>query len=140
MKKFLSIFVKRGLMMAGWGPLMLAFGYGMGNITSSSPQATCMGILTMLLLGFLIGGMSAVYCVERLPFLSAVLLHFGVPYIAALFIYLLNGWIPMQMERIFWFTVVAWTEMAVTWLITYHWNKRRIRKINRKLKERNSEA
>ncbi|MBR2896012.1 MAG: DUF3021 domain-containing protein [Oscillospiraceae bacterium] len=140
MKKFLSVFVKRGLMMAGWGPLMLAFGYGMETISISSPQASCMGILTMLLLGFLIGDMSAVYCVERLPLFSAVLLHFGVPYIAALFIYLLNGWIPMQMERIFWFTVVAWTEMAVTWLITYHWNKRRIRKINQKLRERNSEA
>lgn len=137
MKQFFSGFFMRGLMAAGFGPVVLAVIYGIlgaaGAITSLSPREVCLGILTVTLLALTIGGMTAIYQLEQLPLSSAILIHGGVLYAAYLLIYLLNGWLRRQMLPILVFTVIFVLGYAVIWLIIYRCTKANADKINQKI-------
>lgn len=137
MKKFVSEFFFRGLMAAAGGPVVLAIVYGIlgatGTATSLTPGEVCMGILTVTLLALTVGGMTAIYQVERLPLISAILIHGGVLYVAYILIYLLNGWLQQQLPAILVFTGIFIVGYALIWLIIYLCIKSNTDKINRKL-------
>jgi len=75
MKQYCLTFLKRGLLAASGGPLILAMIYGIlganGQVTSLAPGEVCMGIVTVTLLAFIAAGIGVVYQIERLPLLSA---------------------------------------------------------------------
>ena len=137
MKKFLSLFFLRGLTVAAGGPLVLAAIYGIlaakGIITVLTPREVCLGILSLALLAFFAGGMTAIYQVEKLPLPTAILLHGGALYVAYLLIYLINGWLPRQWVAVSVFTGVFVAGYALIWLIIYWINRAQTKKINKKL-------
>ena len=137
MKQFAKEFLLRGTLAAGGGPLVLATVYGIlgqtGVVSSFSPREVCLGILTVTLLAVIVGGMTAIYQVERLPLVSAILIHGTGLYIAYILIYLLNGWLKHQLIPILIFTAVFLGGYAVIWFIIYNVTKEKTRKINRKL-------
>ena len=57
MKQYCLTFLKRGLLAASGGPLILAMIYGIlganGQVTSLAPGEVCMGIVTVTLLAFM---------------------------------------------------------------------------------------
>ena len=57
MKQYCLTFLKRGLLAASGGPLILAMIYGIlganGQVTSLAPGEVCMGIVTVTLLAFI---------------------------------------------------------------------------------------
>ena len=88
MKKIVSEFFRRGLIASGLGPVVLAILYlilqhktGLENLTVTE---VCLGIFSLSLLAFIAGGMNVVYKIERLPLMSAILIHGGVLYITYL--------------------------------------------------------
>lgn len=137
MKKLLSDFFLRGLLAAAGGPVVLAIVYGIlgaaGEVSSFSPREVCMGILTVTLLALTVGGMTSIYQVERLPLISAILIHGGVLYAVYILIYLLNGWLKQQLVPIAIFTAVFIVGYAVIWTIIYLSTKANTDKLNRKL-------
>lgn len=137
MKKFLSDFFLRGMIAAAGGPVVLAIVYGIlgatGTASSFSPREVCTGILTMTLLALIAGGMTAIYQEERLPLLSAILIHGGVLYAAYIITYLINGWLQRQPLPILIFTGVFLAGYALTWIIIYCCTKNKTARINRKL-------
>lgn len=137
MKKFVSQFFLRGLMSAAGGPVVLAIVYGIlgatGEVTSFAPDEVCMGILTVTLLALAAGGMTAIYQIERLPLLSAILIHGGVLYITYFLIYMINGWLKQQWTPILIFTAIFIVGYALIWAIIYACSKAHTNKINKKL-------
>ena len=138
MKKFGKEFLLRGLLACSGGPIVLAIVYGIlgatGTVSHFSPNEVCMGILTVTLLAFIVGGMTAIYQLEQLPLISAILIHGAGLYAAYLLIYLLNGWLMQQLIPIAIFTAVFIAGYAVIWLIIYSVTKRKSEQLNKMLK------
>ena len=136
MKKFIHEFIRRGLMAAAGGPVVLAIVYGIlgatGAADSLTPGEACMGILSVTLKAFIAAGITAVYQVERLPIASAIAIHGGVLYLDYLIMYLLNSWIPKG--GIGFFTVIFIAGYALVWVCIYTSIKIKTERLNRKMR------
>jgi len=139
MKKFVIEFVRRGLIGAGIGPLVLAIVYLILQQTAAvetlSVNQICIGIFSITALAFIAGGMNAIYQIERLPLMVAILIHGGVLYVSYLGTYLLNDWLDMGMLPIAIFTAIFVIGYFVIWAIIYAVIKRNTKKINVMLKK-----
>lgn len=135
MKKHIGEFVKRGLLAAAGGPVILAIVYGILGasqaVTALTPREVCMGILSVTLMAFIAAGITFIYQIEYLPLISAALIHGGVLYLDYLLMYLLNGWVPRAGLGIF--TAIFVAGYAVVWLIIYLSIKSKTDSINKKL-------
>ena len=140
MKAFAKEFLLRGLMACGGGPVVLAIVYGIlgatGTVSHFSPNEVCMGILTVTLLAFIVAGMTAIYQLEQLPLISAILIHGAGLYLAYILIYLLNGWLKQQLVPIAIFTGIFVAGYGLIWLIIYWVEKAKTDALNKKLKEK----
>lgn len=137
MKKFVLEFIRRGLMAASGGPVILGIIYGIiggtGEVASFTPGEVGMGILTVTLMAFIAAGITAVYQIERLPLASAIAIHAGVLYLDYLMMYLMNSWIPRDLAVIGIFTAIFAVGFALIWVSVYFSIKAKTDRINRKL-------
>lgn len=138
MKKYVLEFVHRGLMVAAGGPVVLAIIYGVlgvvGVIDTLTPWEVCKGILSITVMAFIAGGITMIYTVERLPLISAILIHAGVLYLDYLFIYLVNNWLARNLMAFGMFTAVFAAGYALIWICIYLITKKNTDLVNRKLR------
>ena len=138
MRKFVLDFIRRGLIACGIGPVVLAILYLIlhraGSLQTLTVPQVCTGIISLAALAFLAGGINAIYQVERLPLMVAILIHGGVLYLGYLGTYLLNDWLPWGTAPILVFTGIFVVGYIVIWVIIYAIIKRNTDKINRGLK------
>ena len=141
MKKFWKEFLFRGMIASSGGPIVLAIIYGIlgatGTVDALTPNEVCLGILTIILLAFIVAGMTAVYQLEQLPLISAILIHGAGLYLAYILIYLLNGWLQQQLLPIAIFTGVFILGYGIIWLIIYWVSRHKTQKLNKLLQESN---
>ena len=97
MKRVILVFLRRGSIACGLGPIILAIVYlilqkqaGVENLTVNQ---LCVGIFSLSALAFIAGGMNVIYQIERLPLMVAILIHGSILYVSYLATYLLNGWL-----------------------------------------------
>ncbi len=139
MKKFWKEFFLRGLVSCGFGPIILAIIYGIlgvtGTVETLTPGEVCKGILTIALMAFIAGGVSAVYQFENIPVFSAALIHGVALYLDYLMIYLVNGWIAQGLTPILVFTLIFVVGYALTWLVIYAVTRRGTERVNRMLSQ-----
>ena len=137
MKKHIIEFLKRGTLAAAGGPIILAIVYGIlgatGVIESLSPYVVTKAILTVMLMAFTAAGITAIYNVERLPLISAIMIHGAVLYADYLLIYLINGWLKSQLLPVLVFTAVFIVGYAIVWFFVYASIKAKTGKINQLL-------
>ena len=140
MKKFVLEFLRRGLIAAGIGPIVLAFVYLIlqqaSTIETLSVNQVCIGIFSITSLAFVAGGMNAIYQIERLPLMVAILVHGGILYISYLVTYLLNDWLDFGVLPIVVFSAIFVVGYIVIWAIIYSIIKRNTAKLNKMLKQR----
>ena len=138
MKKYVLEFVKRGLMAASGGPLILAIIYGVleatKTVTVLTPGEACMGIVSITVMAFIVAGITMIYQVESLPLPMAILIHGGVLYLDYLMIYLLNSWLPGNAVGIF--TIIFFAGFALVWLVIYLCIRKKTKRLNEKMKAR----
>ena len=138
MKKFIKEFLFRGLICAAGGPLVLAIIYGVlgatGAVEVFSPKEVCLGIITIMLLAFIVAGMTAIYQMEQLPLSMMILLHGGALYVAYILTYLINGWLQNSLIPILVFTGIFLAGYAIIWLVIYFVEKAKAEKLNKLLK------
>ena len=138
MKKYVLEFIKRGLMAASGGPIILAIVYGIigatGEAGSFTPGEVSMGILTVTLMAFIAAGITIVYQMERLPLTSAIAIHAGGLYLDYLVMYLLNSWIPRDLIGIGIFTAIFAVGYGLVWVCIYFSIKVKTDRINRNLR------
>ncbi len=140
MKSFTSQFVFRGLVAMGFGPIVLAIVYLIlkqsAVIDTLSVNQVCIGIASLSALAFVVGGMNAIYQIESLPLMMAILIHGGVLYIGYLATYLLNDWLDFGIMPIIAFTAIFAIVYIIIWAIIYSAIKRNTTKINEILKKK----
>ena len=138
MKQIGKEFVLRGLMAFGFGPVVLAVIYLVLNLTGAAVTVTladaAKGILTISIMAFVAAGVTVVYQVERLPLLTAILIHGGVLYLDYVMIYLVNGWLQPGWTPFAVFTLIFVAGYALVWLCVYGVNRRKTEQLNRKLR------
>ena len=140
MKKFVLEFLRRGFVAAGIGPIVLAIVYMILQQTAAvetlSVNQVCIGIFSITALAFIAGGMNAIYQIERLPLMVAILIHGGILYISYLGTYLLNDWLDFGVMPIVVFTAIFVVGYIVIWAIIYSIIKKNTAKLNKMLKQK----
>ena len=140
MKKFILDFLRRGLVACGFGPIVLAVLYLIlqqsAAIETLTVNQVCIGIFSLTALAFIAGGMNAVYQIERLPLMVAVLIHGVVLYVSYLGAYLLNEWLDWGATPILVFSGIFVVGYLAIWAIIYSIIKRNTEKLNEILKKR----
>ena len=137
MKRFWKEFLIRGLVSCGFGPIILAIIYGVlgatGVVQTLTPAEVCKGVLTIALMAFVAGGVSAIYQFERVPVFMAALIHGIALYLDYLMIYLVNGWIAQGLKPMLAFTIIFVLGYALVWAVIFCLTRKATRNINRNL-------
>ena len=140
MRKFVLEFLRRGFVACGMGPIILAILYLILQQTAAIDTLTvnqvCIGIFSITALAFIAGGMNAIYQIERLPLMVAILIHGSVLYISYLGTYLLNDWLVWGVMPIVVFSAIFVVGYVVIWAIIYSITKRSTEKLNEMLKQK----
>ena len=140
MKRFVLDFLRRGLMACGFGPMVLAVVFLIlqrcAVLDTLSAHQVFVGIFSLSSLAFVAGGMNAVYQIERLPLMVAILIHGAVLYLGYLGTYLLNGWLEWGALPILVFSGIFALGYLVIWAIIYCIIKRNTERINAVLKQK----
>ena len=140
MKKNVLEFFRRGIAACGIGPMVLAVLYlALGQRTGLqylTVDQVCVGIFSLSALAFVAGGMNAIYQIERLPLMVAVLIHGGVLYLSYLVTYLINGWLDWGVMPILVFSGIFVLGYLVIWAVIYASIRKRTRLLNEKLREK----
>ncbi len=144
MKKFVLEFLRRGLVSCGLGPIVLAVLYLISQQTAAvetlSVNQVCIGIFSITALSFIAGGMNAIYQIERLPLMVAILIHGGILYLCYLGTYLLNDWLDWGVIPIVVFSAIFVVGYIAIWVIIYAIIKRNTAKLNEGLKKKQQSA
>ena len=143
MKGFFVDFLRRGSMFCGIGPVVLAILYVIlhrnGDLDTLSVDQVCVGILSITALAFVAGGINAIYRIDRLPLMPAILIHGSVLYLCYLVTYLLNDWLKWSALPLMVFTVIFVIGYIIIWGVIYLITKNNTYKINKML-EKNRQA
>ena len=135
MKAFFKEFLKRGFISAWGGPFVLAIIYFIvgkaENIQNIPINEVSLGIISITIMAFMAGGITAIYQNDALPLVSSIMIHAAVLYLDYLIMYLLNDWIPKNGEAIGIFSAVFVLCYALIWLFIYLFNKSKTEKLNR---------
>ena len=138
MKKFVSEFLRRGFLAASIGPTVLAVVYLIlqqsADVSTLTVNEVCIGIFSISALAFIVGGMNAIYRIERMPLMTAILIHGSVLYVGYLGTYLLNDWLDFGVIPVIVFTAIFVVGYIVIWTVIYSIIRRKIAKLNKKLK------
>ena len=140
MKRHVLDFCRRGLIACGFGPVVLAILYlilqNQGVLQTLTINQVCLGIFSLSALAFIAGGMNAIYQLEQLPLMVAILIHGSVLYISYLGTYLLNGWLEWGVTPILVFSGIFVFGYLAIWAIIYSITKKRTERINEILKKK----
>ena len=140
MKKFVLDFVRRGLMACGFGPIVLSVLYlilqSCGIVDLLIVNQVCLGIISLSVLAFIAGAMNAVYQLERLPLMLAILIHGVVLYISYLITYLINDWLAWGITPVLIFSLIFVVGYLAIWVIIYVSTRRNAKMLSAALKDR----
>jgi hypothetical protein len=134
MKKIVKEFFRRGLIACGFGPVVLSIVYLVlqknGVVNTLTVNEVCIGIFSITGLAFIAGAMNALYQIERLPLLMAILIHGVVLYFTYLGTYLLNDWLKLGWISFWVFTGIFVVGYMVIWVIIYSIIRKRATELN----------
>lgn len=142
MRKFIRDFIRRGCIACGIGPVVLGILYLILQqeevISVLTVNEVCTGIFSLAALAFISGGINAIYQLERLPLMVAILIHGSILYISYLGTYLLNDWLDIGLLPVIVFSAIFLFGYLVIWAVIYAIIKRNTAEINARLKEKRS--
>lgn len=140
MKKFMLEFLRRGAIASGIGPIVLAIIYmilhQVAEVETLTVNQVCIGIFSLTALAFIAGGMNALYQIDHLPLMPAILIHGSGLYLSYLGTYLLNDWLDFGIIPIIVFSAIFVVGYIVIWAIIYSIIKRNTEKLNRMLNQK----
>ena len=138
MKKYILDFLRRGVMACGLGPVVLVVLYLIlhrnGAVETLSVEQVCTGIVSLTVLAFIAGSLNALYQIERLPLMLAVLIHGSVLYAGYLVTYLINDWLEWSLIPVLVFTGIFIVGYLVIWAIICAVTRKRTDRLNKLLR------
>ena len=140
MKRFTLEFLRRGAIASGIGPIVLAIIYmilqQVAEVETLTVNQVCIGIFSLTALAFIAGGLNALYQIERLPLMIAILIHGSVLYVTYLVTYLINDWLDLGVIPIIVFSAIFVVGYIVIWVIIYSIIKRNTARLNEILEKK----
>lgn len=138
MKSTVKSFFHRGLIFGGFGPVIVGIIYlilsvALDNFYLSGGQVFT-AIISTYLLAFVHAGASVFNQIEHWPIMKSLLCHFATLYAAYVICYLINSWIPFNINVIGIFTAIFVGIYLAIWVIVYFCTKSTGRKLNERLK------
>ncbi len=141
MKKFILDFLRRGISTCIFGPIVLAIIYLIlqrtVDVYTLSVNEACIGIFSLSALAFIAGGMNAIYQIEQLPLMTAILIHGIILYFSYLGTYLINSWLDFGIVPIIVFSAIFVIGYIVIWAIIHWIIKKSTEGLNKKLDKHN---
>ena len=139
MKNIIKEFCRRGIVACGIGPLILVVVYLIlqhnGVVEVLAVNEVCIGIFSLSVLAFVVGGMNVIYQIERLPLMAAISIHGAVLYVSYLLTFLLNDWLDWGAVPILVFTGIFVVGYLLIWVIIYSIIKRNTDRINEAMRK-----
>ena len=138
MNKYVKEFLRRGLMFAGFGPIVfgiivLCISYFDG-VAVHSARNIFIGIVTTYTIAFVQAGATVFNQIEHWSVPKSMLCHFGLLYVVYSLSYIANSWIPFKAEVLVTFTVIFAVVFFVIWGTVYLCVRSTSKKINEKLR------
>ncbi len=138
MNKYVKEFLHRGLMFAGFGPVITGIVIWVVSmctqVVSLNPSEMLIAIVSTYLLAFVHAGASIFNQIEHWPIMKSLLCHLGTLYLAYSICYLINSWLPFDWKVLLIFTAVFLAVYLVIWGIVMLSVKATSRRFNSKIK------
>lgn len=137
MNKYFKEFLHRGLMFGGFGPIIMGIiyfilSYTIKDFTLGGSEVFVVVISTYLL-GFIHAGSSIFNQIEHWSIMKGLFCHMGTLYLAYVFCYLINSWIPFDFKVILIFTAIFVVTYLAIWGIVYLCVKGNAKKLSEKI-------
>ena len=138
MNRYLKEFLHRGLIFAGFGPIVLGIIFFILSKTLDdfyvSGGQILLGIVSTYILAFVQAGASVFNQIEHWPLPKSLLCHFGMLYAVYVVCYISNSWIPFEWGVIGIFTAIFVVIYFTVWFTVYFIAKATGKKLNATLK------
>ena len=136
--KYVLQFLHRGMLFAGFGPIIagmvyLVLSFSLENFSLTGPQMF-LAILSTYLLAFLQAGASVFNQIEHWPLAKSLLCHFSTIYAAYMLCYLVNTWIPFEWIAVLIFTLIFIVSYFIIYLAVVLSIKAASKRLNAKLR------
>lgn len=137
MNKYVKEFLHRGLLFAGFGPVIVGFihlilEHTINDFTLSGTEVFTTVISTYLL-GFIHAGTSVFNQIEHWSVMKSLFCQLGALYVAYVVCYLVNSWIPFDLNVLIIFTGVFVAAYLVIWTVVYASVKSMSKKMSKNL-------
>ena len=133
MKRCIFEFVRRGISASFIGPIILAVLYlildRIEGITLSAKEVA-IGIISLTALAFIAGALNAIYQIEKLSLMVAILIHASFLYISYLVTYLINDWLEWGIIPLIVFSGIFIVGFFSIWAVIYLIIRKNTKKIN----------
>ena len=138
MNIYLKRFLQRGITFGGFGPIIAGIVFYIISLTvegfSLGGGEVFLSILSTYILAFVQAGASVFNQIEEWSLPKSLLCHFGTLYVAYVACYLLNSWIPFDINVVLIFTAIFVAVYLVIWLTVYFSVRATSRRLNEKIK------
>ena len=137
MNNYLKEYLKRGLMFGGFGPIIAGIVLFIINmcgvdITLSGVDVH-LAIISTYILAFVQAGASVFNQIEHWPITKSLFFHFITIYLAYSLCYILNSWIPFELNVLLIFTAIFIVTYFIIWITVYLIVKLTSKKLNKQL-------
>lgn len=138
MNRYVKIFLHRGLVFGGFGPVICGIIFFIISLNDSrfslDGKQILIAILSTYILAFTHAGASVFNQIEEWPVAKSLLFHLGSLYIAYICCYIINSWIPFDFTGILIFTAIFLIIYFTVWTIVVIAIKSASKKLNKSLK------
>ena len=138
MNIYLKRFLQRGIAFGGFGPIILGIVFLILSLTindfSLGGREVCLAIISTYILAFVQAGASVFNQIDEWPIAKSTAVHFLMLYVVYVLCYLLNSWIPFNINMVLIFTAIFAAAYLVVWLTVVVSIKVISKKLNAKVK------
>jgi hypothetical protein len=137
MNKYLKSFLQRGIAFAGFGPIITSIvflftSYSVENFSLNAKQIF-IAMISTYILAFVHAGVSVFNQIESWSISKSLFCHLGSLYLVYILCYLINSWIPFDINVILIFTAIFVATYFIIWLSVYFVVRSTSKKINSNL-------
>lgn len=138
MNKYVKEFLHRGMLFAGFGPIIAGIVYCAisANVENFSLTAlqVLVAVISTYILAFVQAGAGVLHQIDEWPIMKCTFLHFLLIYVSYIGCYLVNSWIPFDLGVIAIFTAIFAVTYLLIWLIVCITIKITSNRLNQKLR------
>ena len=138
MNKYVKDFFQRGSIFGGFGPIITAIVLYCinlsGTVITLGANEILLAIISTYVLAFVQAGATVFNQIEDWPITKSLFFHFLSIYIVYTGCYLINSWIPFNINFILIFTAIFVVVYFAIWLTVYICTKCYSKKLNKKIK------